>query len=839
MPIRRIFYSGSAGNDIHLLWGDTSRNLTLASLAVIEVRADGTDNNVFAAAYLAAHADVKLEFRPVFKAVDQGATFEGMNIAVDKATGEVTFTAAAAPARTRSNFTLECFVTQNTGGIDPGVIPPALIRVHVHPAVRRIWMTPKPLVVRRLTAAGADDTKTRFTVRAEFTDDTVGDITEQHTVVYTPPSNVVPGGSNGGRLKIGAGDAVGATIPITATWKTFTDTADLKVGAPWATEPNVPQAELVDGSPDTWAGTINPERVPNVLIFGDGFTSPDLPALTTIANKIVHDLKKDPMTRPYDRLATAMNFWRVAVEAPAQARGISVRCEVFTFDVGGKTFAKPVPPALPPVAGKPWTVSTLNYMAGLPTPADGAKTVAALRAEWIDTLRAAPPINAADAVIDEWKTLATRTFIDEIDGFPAMALGAPPRAAESSTTPLLSLHPDRGGDIGLKPFYQALRAKNGVALSGPAATSNLGNVWAEVRDAFKFDNRSLVVVLAGIQAGRAQRIGAEPAHIALSIAGGNYPMPVSAVAGRRAIAFNFVTPMPAIVDAGVWRTIAHELGHSFGLGDEYVDLPGTYSAPESSTDGFANLTTLAGISVGGSISASAIKWTWHRARKAAVVSGTPTPSGGNLQIPLFDAAGFQFAVGDPVFLRQRKWKTIIGRAPLTSVPLQVAARDATGNSVFVTGTLGVDPATFGEGSILYIPVPDPDNAGAFLGLVSPPVAKFIDDNHRALTKWPCDPADQLGVDVAGNPLGAATQPPEFSVVDTLWSHRNDTRLIGIYSGGARQGCGIFHPAGQCIMRNSNLTVNEFCQVCRFILVEQIDARAHFWIDRDYDPIYPK
>ena len=76
MPIRNLFYSGSGGNDIHLVWGDTSRNLTIASLAVTEVQADGTDKNQFAAVYLGAHADVKLEFRPVFKAQDQGATFE-------------------------------------------------------------------------------------------------------------------------------------------------------------------------------------------------------------------------------------------------------------------------------------------------------------------------------------------------------------------------------------------------------------------------------------------------------------------------------------------------------------------------------------------------------------------------------------------------------------------------------------------------------------------------------------------------------------------------------------------------------------------------------------------
>jgi len=85
---------------------------------------------------------------------------------------------------------------------------------------------------------------------------------------------------------------------------------------------------------------------------------------------------------------------------------------------------------------------------------------------------------------------------------------------------------------------------------------------------------------------------------------------------------------------------------------------------------------------------------------------------------------------------------------------------------------------------------------------------------------------------------AVRSVPEFTVSDILWSHKHDARVIGLYAGGFRQGCGIFHPAGQCIMRNANLAKNEFCQVCRFVLVEQIDARAHFWIDREYDPIYP-
>ena len=49
----------------------------------------------------------------------------------------------------------------------------------------------------------------------------------------------------------------------------------------------------------------------------------------SITNKIVHDLKTDPLTRPFDLLAKSMNYWRVAVPSPG--RGISVRCEVYSY----------------------------------------------------------------------------------------------------------------------------------------------------------------------------------------------------------------------------------------------------------------------------------------------------------------------------------------------------------------------------------------------------------------------------------------------------------------------------------------------------------------------------
>ena len=335
----------------------------------------------------------------------------------------------------------------------------------------------------------------------------------------------------------------------------------------------------------------------------------------------------------------------------------------------------------------------------------------------------------------DWKKLATRTFIDQIDGFPAMSLGSPPSARDWSGAPSafpgLRLHPDRGVEQGLTPFYKQLRASNNVSLTGPPALNALGNVWSgEGREDVRFDSSPLVIIIGAFQGGRAAEL---PTNIPMALEGEGHPIPVRVVAGRNALELDFVKPLPESVDRNFWRTIAHELGHAFGLGDEYVELPGRYSQIEDSLNHWGNLTSEEAVRPGGVFNAAAIKWDWHRARKAAFVGGALTTSGVNFIVPVLRSGGFQFKVGDPVFLRVGDWSRVIGRAPITSGPMQVVGVDASGNSVTISGALNVPPAAFGEGSVLYVPVRDPDVAGLFLNLISPKIAKFINerDGHSA------------------------------------------------------------------------------------------------------------
>ena len=77
------------------------------------------------------------------------------------------------------------------------------------------------------------------------------------------------------------------------------------------------------------------------------------------------------------------------------------------------------------------------------------------------------------------------------------------------------------------------------------------------------------------------------------------------------------------------------------------------------------------------------------------------------------------------------------------------------------------------------------------------------------------------------------------------------RIIGAYEGGATFSCGIYHPAGACIMRaplasgtERGMTlydkndVHGFCAVCRYLIVDRIDPRLHWLIDAFYHT-YPQ
>lgn len=814
MPIQQIYWARGWERDIHVVRGGASPSLAQHGLRFH--RQDGTTAS--AADYLAATPDVTLRFRPRFRGTLSNDLLIGQGLIVDTTTGAII--ASLFQPLPKRNFIMEVSATDTTDGS----VYTEVVRVHVHESVSRLWLTPERLTLRRTDPL--DFARYRFTARAEFDDGVVGDLTLHRFTTWTPPTNV---GSDG-RLWIAPVNNPGDEITITATldpeFGGHSASAVLRVGQPWSSEPNPPKASIVPGG--GWPGTVRPEGVPNVLFLGDGFTTADRASFEGITNRLVQHLKTNRLARPFDLLSTSMNFWRTFF--PAAAPGISVRSEVFTFTRGSSTVARPLDPVTPPRAGRPWDIENLLYEVGLPVPADKAKTNAALRAEWAAQVDVDPGANATDALIGQWKMRAERGFIDEIDSFPGMSYGDPPAANENDFYSV-NLHEDRGGVGALRSFYRTLQSESGVTLD-PARP--LGLLWAEREAGFRFDNTDLVVLLTAFPGGRALNA---TGYMTLSTKKGNVDLPVAPIPGRRA--FRLVPgPVPATVHGQCSRTMAHELAHSFGLGDEYHEKARRYQNQADTLENYANLQTERDVKNGGAtFLGDHIRWRWHRIAKAAVIEGAITDlGGGRFRIPLHLGHGIQFKQGNVVLLRLRPRLLPLPKNPtVLATELEIAAPPAA-DAIEVRAAGGAaltlpQLAPFVAGSIVYLPTPAPASVRSdsykYGEMVALNVKNVITNQNRPLTAVPC-------VLTSENEL----QVPDLTGIDVPGCFKHKPRIVGLYEGGAQHSCGIFHPTGTCIMRRSGDEDAEFCAVCRYILVDFVDPRKHFSIDLDYGKIYP-
>ncbi len=828
MPIEGMYWVDEGYRDLHLMRGD--QPVSVAARLKFSVH---VGDDPFVMDYQNHHADVVLEFKPLFKGTTNGPLFEGHSLHVNTITGEV-WADELAPPLPKNNFILE--VT----AIEGGETYRRFVRIHVHKKAVRMWLTPSTLTVRP-SLDPPEKTGYRFTARAEFDDGTVGDVTLNHGLDWTPTDHV----DSTRRLIIADTDAPGSEIEIRARFDFFFGsvlaTGTMKVAEGWSSVANPPEVSIIPGG--GWPGEIRPEEVPNVLFLGDGFREEDRTSFENITNGLVKKLKSDRLIRPFDLLATSINFWRTFV--PASSTGISIRDEVNLYEEGGKTFAYTMPAVKRPEAGKPWTFNNLLYVVGLPVPADRAKSAATLRAEWAVQIDPDPGPNIkGDAIIERWKKLSDRTFVDELDSFPGMSYGHPP-TAELDDNYSLNFHDDRGGITqALKPFYLALQNDNGVQLDG---AKPVGELWAINDERFDFDNTDLVVLLAGIPGGR--QLNAE-GYIAMSTETEHMDFLVEKVPGRAAYRLLPAAP-PAAATADSCRALSHELAHSFGCGDEYVETSGRYPTQNDSIPDSGNLETEeVAKDDAGHFQGSRIKWNWHRIAKAGVIEEPIVPSAGGFLITLRMGHGTQFETGDKVLLRFREFKEVLTRTPdllrnalvgddPPPAELEIIS-DPGPNFLLVSPVIAgsVTPETirrFSRGSIVYLPKAAPESvrtaAYPYAEVVAKNIKDWITANDRPLTPKNCT-----------GKTGDYVQTPTLTGIDLPgidFCFSDKPKIVGLYEGGSLYACGIYHPTGKCMMRGDHEDSAEFCAVCRYVIVDFVNPFLHFQIDRDYDEIYPQ
>ncbi|MBX3671216.1 MAG: hypothetical protein KF778_22700 [Rhodocyclaceae bacterium] len=852
MPIDQAFFMGSG--DIHLVRGQTSERLDRR--LVFGLVPEGTKRGD---EYIPANQDVSLEFKPLFKGTRNGDLLEGHGLKVNVKTGQIEVQNPP-PATVKSNFIIEA-VAKN---LPDGPTFTEIIRVHIHPSAVRTWLTPDQLVIRPAEATRPETTSSRFTVRAEFSDGVVGDITREHGVTWSPSSNVT-NGSFGGSLIIASGNKPGDDITIRAkapvAWGNLSAKATLHIEKAWSAETNPPNAEIIPGG--GWPGIQRPENVPNILLFGDGFSKDDKTSFENITNSFVQHLKSSHFTSPYNHLATSMNFWRAFI--PASATGISVQSEVFTFTVDGKVFARTLPVARKPNDASLWTIENLLYVFGLPMPKDSLKSEQDLRDEWkqlvdpnvldpatfTDWARIVTPtpdeVDLYNDMIAQWKTMGSRSFIDEIDSFPGMTYGDPPAAERAGDNFSLGV---RNSFSLAEAFFPFLIAADGTKLDHDKP---LGLLWAKTDPSFKFDNTSLVVYLSAVPGGRANSM------IAMSLGSGNIDLPVIAVPGRNSFKLGaFDLPQEAPPDA--CRTLAHELAHNFGLGDEYTEFSRRYDAQDEPLSGAANLQTeKSAQNPVGQFSGDEIKWNWHRISKAAVIMPNKTDpdkppiteSSGQFEIPLRLGHGLQFVKGDRVLLRVRKWNEPIQKKPDTLSLAQLlevveikkfefGVTDPPPRDRIVVRPVNAGAVTlpqlerFKEGSIVYLPTPAPESVRhpvnyPFAEMVPLNIKQAITNQNRPLTPVPCTDL-----------TGAFMQLPDLTNIEVNFRGKFFRPfIVGLYEGGGKDTCGIMRPSGKCMMRAHYEEHAFFCPVCRYVIVDFVNPFVHFEINQEYEFIYPQ
>jgi hypothetical protein len=193
---------------------------------------------------------------------------------------------------------------------------------------------------------------------------------------------------------------------------------------------------------------------------------------------------------------------------------------------------------------------------------------------------------------------------------------------------------------------------------------------------------------------------------------------------------------------------------------------------------------------------------------------------------------FRIAKDNIVFLRERDPQVVINRSTAIAGPFQVVSVSPANDRVTVVALAGhPDDVPASHNNILFMPVPGP-NSGQFHMLVSPAAARIMQVAiGGTMTGKICKVPEQVAeggdftqVPVAGDPVHKV-------------SSKDLPDLVGAYFGGRQHACGIVHPTGRCLMRDSHDRHARFCAVCRYVLVEQIDPVQHARVDSDYAKRY--
>lgn len=688
-------------------------------------------------------------------------------------------------------------------------------RFQVHNAIAKIWLTPNPLTVRQ----GARSS--RLTVLAEFDDGTYGDLTpwtgwlsgaldrchvrrrgrDDPAIAWSfPPGSAVGVDPASGRLRA-AGSS--GDVPITAQTDAapggmrHTAVATVRAAPPWNTPATV---RPLSGAAGPGA------NARNVLILPDGFERGEEASFRKLAREMAHRVERRAgLIKPFNLLRRRLKYFTAWVESPQG--GISPLEAVTLSGSGSRARA---------------------------TEQDLSVPAATIQTTWHDGVGA--PLGGVQQIL-----------LNERDTAFHVALGARPAAVRAAPMRAPGPLSARLDEEDFDEFLAALKAPDGSAI---------GQRWTSTGA-----DKDLVLILC-----RSRRTG-----------GANHrreagPGSTQAIDGRRTcmtwgnarshrvtdaaggLGKDLVAdPTPQRASIVGYARMAHELAHSFMLGDEYSSSEATLPK-EYGLSGFHNLQPRTQLLVSKKLNSNGIKWRWPRIRSAGILASAPislpnpAPDGSaQFRVTLRRRHGRLFAEGDVVRFRQRELPSAHPPPPAAfSGRLRVVSLQ---NDEVTLKALAPNPLaarTPAVGDLLINPVRDPhppfgNPLGDDLEMVHAAVRARIDERENPLNAGENQSKNKDCIGSTTYPTPATLFPKGAGPLRDKLSYR----LVGLFEGGAGYKCGVYHPTGMCLMRTladprtGSSRAGALCPVCRYVLVDTIDPTKHGAIDREYGRRYPR
>ena len=856
MAFTRIVWDGnrSLGADMHVLHGQVSRRLDTRL-----VLSSDDDGSMWASEWRDAVTSVppgplppsflqvtSVQFVPIFP-----FTLATHGIDVNPDTGIVAVNGTTPPSATVRNFIIEARVAHTNPALTSPLVLP--IRMHIHDHIVDVQLTPSIIGIRINNPDATNGPRLR--ILAQFRDDntvtpplgdTVGDLTFAWAEGTKPawnssnPAHVTIDTdgriASSGPVGIAPRPTIGCMLP--ADFGHFVATpVEVDTLPAWST--SIP-VKLVAGS----AGRGKMTVVPNILFLSDGFLPGQELLFEQYVVTLVEQIKKNALLYPMNQIASKMNFWFafVPVNGNHQDCASVLNLLRFTSRTPGDEKCESMPvPSPPPViaAGPPPVVNItdvrhLLYQVGLPLPSDNVAP-GALAAhqttktnEWTGVYGSGHINGMPPKIFEDWCKLGDSTLsLDRNTALGTKTGGHFPQVWFDDDGRFIGMNPLRTTKVMLDQLINNLN-DGGI---------NIGTLWTDTQTAEK--NRIFVLSAGTRWAGTA----GNPIYQSIADFA---PVLATPVAGTR---FIEVRPyaIPATASLVTVTVTTHETAHTFKLGDEYgsgIRVDPGHIENERADKSF-NLTRKSKTEdTAGNIQRALIKWNWPRMAEVAVLTGQPS---GIVQVELtvLPKRGRRFAVGQTVRLRHRPLDVDFYRRPSVALVIDEIVETVSGDIIRTTpaAPLG-NPADYPAGTLVYRPVIHPQGPGQELNLIFDDVAAHLETTNTPLNRVaPNACAPSHNPQPAHLPGGLPPGRPKF----THW-------VIGLYDGGAEVHCGIYHPAGTCIMRNiwTRLPVPpgspsgtlgkpvamRFCFVCRYALVDIVAPWLHRAADLAYAEQYP-